>query len=178
MAQRSILINTAPSNGRHHSSSLDLDGIVYVGEGDLGKGLFARKPIKKGSLIYIFQGPIINFLQAKQKGEKECYPLQIDHDRYIDIEPPGCFSNHSCEPNAGIRNQIELTALRNIEEDEEIRYDYSTTMDEDHFTMPCRCGTPTCRGVVADFKLLSLLLQKTYLSLGIVMEFISRKHRF
>ena len=145
---------------------------VYVAEGTLGKGLFTAGKFLKGQRIGVFEGPIIDFAAAVKKGDKQCYPLQIANDQYIDLTEPGCFANHSCEPNAGIKNDIELVALTNIPEGTEIRYDYSTTMDEDFFTMPCRCGSSTCRSVVTDFKLLSPALQNKYIRLGLVMSFI------
>jgi uncharacterized protein len=148
---------------------------VYVADGNLGKGLFAAKKIKKGRVICVFQGEIIDFHAAVAKGEKQCYPLQIDANRYVDLVDPGCFANHSCEPNAAVRNDFELVALFDIPEHAEIRYDYSTTMDEDFFTMPCRCGSPICRGVVTDFKFLPSELQRQYLKHGLVMSFIARK---
>jgi len=64
----------------------------------------------------------------------------------------GVFVNHSCDPNTGVRDDVRLVALRDLIAGEEIRYDYSTTMDEDHWTLQCRCGSRGCRGVVRDFK--------------------------
>ena len=87
------------------------------------------------------------------------------------------FANHSCAPNAGIRNDRDLVALREILKREEIRYDYSTTMDEKSFTMPCRCGAPGCRQVVTDFTELPGGVQEYYLSQGLVMSFIVRRLR-
>lgn len=145
---------------------------VYVGDGPLGKGLFAGRTFLKGELIGIFEGSVIDFAAAVAKGEKQCYPLQIAHNRYIDLSEPGCFANHSCEPNAGIMNDLELIAISEISKGTEIRYDYSTTMDEDFFTMPCRCGSLKCRGVVADFKRMSPESRTAYLKLGLVMDFI------
>src|ERR1039457_3607434 len=107
---------------------------TYVDTGDLGKGLFARKPINKGVLIYRFIGDLIDFTEAASRGDKECYSLQIEKNTYIDIVAPGCYANHSCEPNAGIRNTVELVALTDIHPGVEIRFDYSTTMDEDYYT--------------------------------------------
>jgi hypothetical protein len=60
---------------------------------------------------------------------------------------------------------------------EEIRYDYSTTMDEKSFTMACRCGAPECRQVVEDFAELPAGIQQYYLSRGLVMGFIARRLR-
>ncbi|HZZ43123.1 MAG TPA: hypothetical protein VFE58_09305, partial [Tepidisphaeraceae bacterium] len=63
---------------------------------------------------------------------------------------------------------VELVAIRDIEEGEELYFDYSTTMDEDDFEMVCRCGTKGCRGVVRDFKHLPGELKKRYVGLGVV----------
>ncbi|MBU6427320.1 SET domain-containing protein-lysine N-methyltransferase [Patescibacteria group bacterium] len=176
MGKGPVVIN-ASKTGSNKTFGLSGAGtLTYVSKGDLGKGLFARRKIRAGTMICRFSGPMISFAEAASKGEKECYPLQIDDNKYIDLDPPGCFANHSCEPNAGIRADLELVALTDIPAGTEIRYDYSTTMDEDYFTMPCRCGSESCRGKVEDFKLLPPSASKRYLTLGIVMSFIVRKY--
>ncbi|MDP3729114.1 MAG: hypothetical protein Q8R18_06725 [bacterium] len=48
-------------------------------------------------------------------------------------------------------------------------------MDKDYWTIACDCGRASCRGVVKDFKCLSLDLQKKYLSLGVVQPYILRR---
>jgi hypothetical protein len=156
------------------------NGRLYRAVGNLGLSLFAGQQIPKNEVILTFEGKIIGFGEAVAKGDYECWPLQFDHDKYIDLEMPGCLANHSCEPNAGIRDTgnefcITLIALRDISQDEEIRYDYSTTMDEDFFTMPCRCGSITCRGVVEDFRRLPSDVRESYLESGLVMKFIAGK---
>ncbi len=156
------------------------NGKLYCATGYLGLGLFAGRPIEKGNTILVFTGPIIGFGEAVAKGDRECWPLQIDYGKYIDLEAPGCLANHSCEPNAGIQDEEDLThikliALRDISPDEEIRYDYSTTMDEDFFTMPCRCGSKFCRQRVEDFKYLPPEVQKNYLQSKLVIGFIAKK---
>jgi uncharacterized protein len=153
-------------------------GRLYRAVGNLGLSLFAGQQILKDEVILTFEGKIIGFGEAVAKGDYQCWPLQFDHDKYIDLEMPGCLANHSCEPNAGIRDvgnapRITLVALRDISSGEEIRYDYSTTMDEDFFTMPCRCGSTACRGVVEDFKRLPNHVRKRYLESGLVMKFIA-----
>ena len=150
-------------------------GVFYIAEGDLGLGLFASHYINPGDDILHFGGPLIDFNAAVAKGEKQCYPLQVAANLYIDLEEPGCYANHSCEPNAGIRNLI-LKALVGIQPGEEIRYDYSTTMDEDYWEMPCLCGAPTCRERVTDFKYLCDSLREKYLMLGIVQPHTSTQY--
>jgi hypothetical protein len=77
----------------------------------------------------------------------------------------------------GIKNERMLIALRPIETGEEIRFDYSTTMSADHWTMECRCGQPTCRRVILDFHHLPPIMQNRYLQLGVVQRFIVNEVR-
>jgi uncharacterized protein len=145
---------------------------IYVAPSRFGSGVFAARNIKRGEVILTFSGPIITFQQAVAMGVDEANALQIDATYYMDLEQPGRSVNHSCAPNAGIKQHTQLGALRPIRRDEEIRYDYSTTMHEDHWTMPCRCGAVQCRGVVRDFRSLPARVQQHYLDLGIVQPFI------
>lgn len=144
----------------------------YIATGDLGFGMFAQCDIAPGSIIYVFGGPLIDLAETKKRGERECMPIQIDYDTYIDTMVPGCYVNHSCSPNAGIANDYELVALRLIKAREEIRFDYSTTMLEQSFTMECRCGKPNCRRRVCDFTLLPPKIQCDYLQKKMVMSYI------
>ena len=145
---------------------------IYVGPSPLGLGIFARKSFRKGEFLFRFSGPIIPLAEAIAKGEDEGNVLQIGPYSYIDLQAPAVFGNHSCQPNAGLRDQIFCYALCDIAEGEEIFYDYSTTMSERRWTMPCHCGMLSCRGVIGDFHDLPLQLQRLYLARKIVMPFI------
>ena len=151
--------------------------MIYVAECELGRGVFARRAIRRGELILVFEGRMIDFAETLRRGPRECMAIQIGPNQYIDTQAPGVFANHSCAPNAGIRNDRELVALRTIRPEEEIRYDYSTTMDEKSFTMLCRCGAPSCRQIVTDFSELPADVQEFYVSRKLVMSFIIRRLR-
>jgi hypothetical protein len=140
----------------------------------VGLGVFASRDLAPGEIILAIEGPIIDFAETKRRGPRECMAIQIGPDRYIDTQPPGVFVNHSCEPNAGIRQNQNLVALRKIRQRQEIRYDYSTTMEEDSFAMQCLCGAPTCREWVRDFSTLPQPLRERYLAQGLVMDFIQK----
>lgn len=147
---------------------------VFIADCSLGRGLFAARAIAANETILRFTGQLISLADAIAKGDTEGNPLQVSETDYIDLEPPGVFGNHSCEPNAGIRDDVVLVTLRPIAAEEEIRYDYSTTMWEEGrgWSMPCRCGAALCRGVVANFPTLPSELRARYLALGIVQRFI------
>ena len=63
------------------------------------------------------------------------------------------FVNHSCEPNCVSlitnvegKGHIVLAALRDIDEGEELCYDYKFAMED--AKIPCRCGSQFCRTVM------------------------------
>jgi hypothetical protein len=145
---------------------------VRIGPTDVGRGVFVTRDFAKDEQILVFDGPIIDYAATLALGERECDAFQVGPDRYILITPPAVCLNHSCEPNTGIRHEVHLVALRDIRIGEEIRFDYSTTMNEGHWEMPCSCGAPTCRGLVRDFKWLSRERKLHLLRQGIVPRFI------
>lgn len=148
---------------------------VAVCEGALGKGIHARREFRPGDRILEFTGPILNRSEVMALGEAQAYTIQIGSNRYVDTEPLGRYTNHSCAPNSGIAGDQLLVALRPIKPGDEIRFDYSTTMSEDYWTMECRCGEPECRGVIRDFHLIPPALQAHYLQNHIVQAFIVRE---
>lgn len=145
---------------------------VRVAKSPHGLGLFASADVPEGATILIFTGEPINLDEVLSSGQDECYPLQFAPNLYLDLDARSRIVNHSCVPNAGLRSDRILVALRDIRFGEEICYDYSTTMSERRWTMQCRCGVPECRGTVGDFHDLPKSLQEHYLHLGIVQAFI------
>jgi hypothetical protein len=138
-----------------------------------GRGLFADRRYEPGETILYFEGRRVTADEAAVLDADECYLIQLGRNSYLDPDPPGRFVNHGCDPNAAIRDDFVLVALRAIELDEEILFDYSTTMSEGDWTMECRCGSPACRGRILDFGELPEALQERYLALGVVQRFIS-----
>ena len=49
-------------------------------------------------------------------------------------------------------------------------------MDENYWTMECKCGEKNCREVVKDFKHLPSKIQKKYLDMNIVQKFIAQQY--
>ncbi len=153
----------------------------YIGETSVGKGLFAARDMNKGEKILEFKGSVVNGYEAvdldlEKYGKLYGNALQIEEDSYIYLEEPGRIINHSCNPNAGIRNNTELISIKKINKNEEIRYDYSCAMDEDDWTMNCSCYEKNCRDIIKDFKFLPEETKKKYFMLNIVQSFIAEKY--
>jgi uncharacterized protein len=147
---------------------------LSVRAGTHGRGVFSDESIAAGTLIITFTGPFLRYADTTPR----TFALQIGPDLYIGASGgPDDFINHSCEPNAGFRIEgttAELHAIRDIAAGEEILFDYSTTLDEDDFTMACQCGTPSCRKVIGDAKYLPKKVWQKYQDLGILPAYIQR----
>jgi len=148
-----------------------------VGASRLGRGVFAKRQLDVGQVILRIKGPLITLTETLAKGPKSFYPVQVAPDLYVDVVSPACFLNHSCKPNAGFRHSIFLVAIHPIGRDEEIVFDYSTTMSGDPEVMACMCAQPTCRGCIGNFEDLPSSIGLHYLALDIVQPFISVRHR-
>lgn len=150
---------------------------LRVGDCPLGRGLFAVDGFRENELILVLHGPRYDREDPIHGMAEGANLLQTGARTYILLQNPGVFANHSCDPNAGIRDNRRLVAIRPIGPGEEIRFDYSTTMDEAFWTMPCRCGASSCRGLVQDFHTLPAPVQRRYLDLDVVQRFIARRAR-
>jgi uncharacterized protein len=147
---------------------------IKIQESKFGKGLFAKRDIEPGEVLCKVSGneKELNLYQTTLLGEKESHAIQIDFDKYLLCEPPFLYSNHSCNPNCGINEKLEMFALKRIKAGEELLWDYSTSMLERHWTMKCSCGEKNCRKIIKDFDLLPKNLQQRYLETNIVFPFI------
>ena len=149
--------------------------VVTVADCGTGRGLFANRSFEPGDGILNLGGPRYDRDHPIHGTETGANLLQTGPTTYILLDPPGVFANHSCNPNAGIARNRRLVAIRPILRGDEITFDYSTTMDEDFWTLECRCGEPNCRGIVTDFKNLPPELRAAYLDRGVVQGFIAKR---
>ena len=117
--------------------------MVTIGQSALGAGLFAAQALQPGQAILLLSGAVLSRDEIVALGSERSYAIQIGPDEYLDTMPPGRYANHSCNPNAGIKNDRVLMALRPVAAGEEIRFDYSTAMGRGHWTTECRCGEPS-----------------------------------
>ena len=84
------------------------------------------------------------------------------------------FSNHSCEPNLGVRGQIVFVAMRDIAAGEELTHDWAMT-DNDNSSTDCRCGAQNCRGTISGQDWQRPELQARYA--GYFSEYLAEKIR-
>ena len=120
---------------------------------DLKKGGFgvkARQPIFKDDLLAVWSGVIYSEAElAGLSGEQKAHSVEIEDGLYLVslvMDEPADFINHSCNPNAGMRGQICIVAMRNIEPGEEITMDYAMVDSSSYDAFACACGEKDCRG--------------------------------
>jgi SET domain-containing protein len=132
-----------------------------------GRGVFAARDLREGERIIEYTGALLSNEEVDALCDDESmrrhhtYLFGVDDRFTIDGARGGNearFINHSCEPNCEsvvVRRRVFIHALRDIEEGEELVYDYWYTTD-DEYTLddlrriyPCRCRAPGCRGTLA-----------------------------
>lgn len=121
-----------------------------------GKGVFTKTFIPKRQTIFKLFGERISLREVNKRIAEGTLPiddpLQIGEEEFIVVEKTiSHFFNHSCDPNAGIKRESELFALRDIESGEEVTFDYSTTEHSGiPWVMKCICGVTNCRTRIGD----------------------------
>lgn len=118
-----------------------------------GFAVYAREAVAKDEMLVGWGGHVVTLdevlaLPPDERG----HTIQVDDLLYlapIGMEEPADYVNHSCNPNAGIRGQIILVAMRPIAAGEEITFDYAMSDSSSFDEFECACGAPTCRGRVS-----------------------------
>lgn len=127
-----------------------------------GRAVFANRKIRKGEIIAAFDGPVIDGNYEHWTDDLYNHAIQIGKDTWRDSNGIARFINHSCEPNCGIKNLIEVVAMRDIEKGEQITWDYEMTEKNPDWKMRCRCGEPNCRKIIGNFSRMPRNVRKKY----------------
>lgn len=145
-----------------------------------GNGLFTTSSLAKDTLLAVFGGTIMSKDDVLSLDESSCRNvLQIEDNLWIGTglptREPADFINHSCSPNAGIQGQICLVAMRNINANEEITFDYATVLTQwtGMDAIMCNCESTECRTIITADDWKSPELQKKYA--GYFSTYIQKK---
>jgi SET domain-containing protein len=120
-----------------------------VGRSKTGLGLFATRPIKKGTRIIRYFGPILDSRIPAQDDIENKYLFELNGRWTIDgsvRKNIARYINHSCRPNAesDVRpreRKVYIRAIRNIEAGDEINYDYGTDYFKAYLKpIGCKCN--------------------------------------
>lgn len=137
-----------------------------------GKGVFAKRPIRKGTKVIEYTGDIISVkkadkigVQQDDQGHSHTMLFTVDDNRVINGNTGGDakFINHGCDPNCEAvqyGDKVFIESLRSIPKGQELTYDYHLVVDgkiddEVKKEYACFCGSPKCRGTQIDAKIIA-----------------------
>jgi SET domain-containing protein len=134
-----------------------------------GHGLFAIAEIAKDEIVAVKGGHIVDRKTLREQITPRLGPveIQIDDDLFIapvtddERELSMLYSNHSCDPNVGVRGEITFVAMRDIHAGEELTHDWAMT-DDDDYSLECNCGAAHCRKTLTGKDWQRPDLQKRY----------------
>ena len=107
-----------------------------------GKGVFATRDFKKGETI--FKWDTLNTLSEEEVKLKDKRYITFSQGKYIVMQEPEKFVNHSCDPNTEVKNFSDV-AIKDIKEGEEITSDYSDGLLVE---FECHCGSEECKKII------------------------------
>jgi uncharacterized protein len=135
----------------------------YVGDSKIaGRGLFAKRNIKKGEIVFIMKGEKV--VMNGKNGQKILETpniMGVGKNEWIDPTEPYVFVNHSCEPNMSVKGRVTFVAIKDIKRDEELTFDYSISEDS-CWQLKCNCSSKNCRKIVRGLRHLPLSCFKKY----------------
>ncbi|KAK2855684.1 hypothetical protein FQN49_004943 [Arthroderma sp. PD_2] len=139
-------------------------GVEVIKTESRGYGVRSNRTFSPNQIIVEYTGEILTQIEAQRRmntiyKKNECfYLMDFDQDMIIDATRGSIarFVNHSCEPNCKMEKwivagkpRIALFAGENgIMTGEELTYDYNFDPYSNKNVQECRCGTPSCRGVL------------------------------
>lgn len=141
------------------------DRIAVRKSGVHGRGVFARKRIRKGARIIEYTGRRLPWKEAQElpppdpRNPSHTFFFGVDEDDVIDPAVGGNearWINHSCVPNCETyeeEGRVFVHALRGLQPGEELFYDYKMTPAERRTRkveqeFACFCGAEKCRGTM------------------------------
>lgn len=114
---------------------------------------------------FIPQGESILQIQGIISPVRTRHSIQVSDDSHISADLLSAngensqthwrYLNHSCEPNTWLRfPDLQLIALRDIQEGEELAYNYLTTEWELTCPFDCICNSADCFGTISGYRFL------------------------
>lgn len=139
------------------------DGIKVIHSRIHGYGLATLRSFRKGEIVIYGDGVLYREVEEFDDEYALIMPgYEADENgeegpsMYYDLADQTRWINHSCSPNTEVDTAWDpvtktarawWVALRDIEEGEELAYDYAFSA---HLAIPCRCETELCRGLIVD----------------------------
>jgi len=133
-----------------------------------GRGVFATRKIRKGTVIVEYKGQRTSWTKAMTRPDSDpddsahTFLFEMNDGRVIDPRVRGNAArwiNHSCYPNCkpfeDEEGRVFIQARRKILRGEELAYDYKLQFDgrvskRERQGFACHCGSSRCRGTLLE----------------------------
>lgn len=138
----------------HHFTKEDIENfkdenIAILQIPSKGYSLIAKKNYLKNDLV-------ISSRQVSKSNLRSDHSIQKELDEHILIDIPSILLNHSCEGNLGVldneNDSYDFIALRDINQGEELTFNYRTTEYHDINLPICLCNSENCEKQILGFK--------------------------
>jgi len=113
------------------------------------KGVFAARDFKAGEIVlrWDISNVLLENEVSKMTEEEKRYITFLD-DKYVLMQEPERFVNHSCNANTTAKQFCDV-AKRDIKKGEEITANYKEELPPNTY-MKCNCGSPNCIGTITS----------------------------
>lgn len=129
--------------------------IIIKGGAISGRGLFAKRKIPEGTIVYRIKNDIrvysknqYNKFSKRYRKVLEKFANEDNNGTIIYHIDGAKYGNHSCHPNCHELSSghayMDIT-LRDIGEGEEMTWDYATLIPSWKKSIKCNCGSKNCR---------------------------------
>lgn len=119
-----------------------------------GTGVFTTGNIQAGEVLMVWGGTLFTWEDIQAGKALEHSYCSIDEGVILGHTPEqgysvDDFTNHSCDPNVWMADELTIVARRDIQAGEEITADLAMWWDPDEegVAWECRCGSPQCRKI-------------------------------
>ena len=135
---------------------------------DKGYGLFTIQPISKDEIVSVSGGIIIDtYYNNYLLNEYLDYAYHISDNLLIcplnPIYPSDDWRmNHCCNANCGLDGNTVFVAMRDIQVDEELTYDYCMTETNPDYKIELNCNKDKCRKIFTGDDWKNKSLQEKY----------------
>jgi hypothetical protein len=143
-------------------------------------GLFFKKDFKKGDILYLNEGPIVEWDKVPEKIKLITNQGEFEIDKKIHTSPCGrdylmlynfdSFTNHSCNPstysyleNEEVLDVFATAVTRDVKAGEEMTGNYLVFYYENcrgGIGFNCKCGSSNCYGLIDGYQNASIDVQK------------------
>ncbi len=121
--------------------------------------MFTTKAFKKGDLVY--QSRAVAALNVRTP-----YTIQVDWNKHVLLDDIANFMNHSCDPSVILKDNdqgaYDLIAFHDLDNGDEVTFDYETTESDSISLSKCLCGATLCRGALNGYTALDQATKQKY----------------